>query len=127
MYKQTTKAPVKIFLFKKRSMELLSQLILPRHQYLYIFTLSALKITCKFAKLTKTHQKVNPALVPLSCSNQLQKKQPKLILNYTGIVLERPIEIYFLILNEGGVYFDYLCFDHKQALIQKPCHIISLL
>ena len=53
-----------------------SQLILPRHTYLYIFALSILKIMCKFAKLTITHQKVNPALVALSCSNQLQKKQP---------------------------------------------------
>ena len=100
-------------------MILLFQLILPRHTYLYIFALSILKIMCKFAKLTKNHQKVNPTLIPLSCSNQLQKKQPKLILNYTSTVLKRPTEIYFLILNKVS--------DHKQALIEQPGHNILLL
>ena len=65
---------------------------------------------CRFAKLTKNHQKVNPALIPLSCSNQLQKKQPKLIFNYMSTVLERPTEISFLILNKVSVYFYYPCF-----------------
>ena len=69
-----------------------------------------MKIMCKFAKLTKNHRKVNPILIPLSCSNQLQKKQPKLILNYTSTVLERPAEIFFLILSKVSFYFDYLCF-----------------
>ena len=43
-------------------MRLLSQLILPRHKYLYFFTLSTTNIMCKFAKLTKTHRKVDPEL-----------------------------------------------------------------
>ena len=55
-------------------MRVLSQLILPRHKYLDIFTLSIIKIMCKFAKLTNTHRKADPALIPLSCSNQFQKK-----------------------------------------------------
>ena len=59
-------------------MRILSQLILPRHKYLNIFTLSITKIMCKFAKLTETHQKVDPALIPLSCSNQFQKKITKI-------------------------------------------------
>ena len=59
-------------------MRILSQLILPRHKYLNIFTLSITKIMCKFAKLTETHQKVDPALIPLSCSNQFQKKTTKI-------------------------------------------------
>ena len=64
----------------------------------------------KFAKLTKTHRKVDPALIPHSCSNQFQKKQPKLILNCTSTFLERPKEIYFLILNKVSIYLDFLCF-----------------
>ena len=65
---------------------------------------------CKFAKLTKTHRKVNPALIPFSYSNQLQKKQPNLILNYMSTISDRPAEISFLILNKVSVYFDYLRF-----------------
>ena len=67
------KHPYKYLFSSKEGVRLLSTLILPRHTYLYIFTLSILKIMCKFAKLTKTHRKVNSALIPFSYSNQLQK------------------------------------------------------
>ena len=106
--KKRQKHPYKYFFSSKEGVRLLSTLILLRHTYIYIFTLSILKIMCKFAKLTKTHRKVNPALIPFSYSNQLQKKQPNLILNYMSTVSERPTEISFLILNKVSVYFDYL-------------------
>ena len=69
---------VKNFFSSKEDIRLFSQLTLLRHQYFYIFTLSVLKIMCKFAKLTKTHRVVNRILIPLSCSNQLQKRQRKI-------------------------------------------------
>ena len=65
---------------------------------------------CKFAKLTKARRVVNRTLIPLSCANQLQKKQPKFILNSTTTVLDKPTEIFFLFLNKISVYLEYLWF-----------------
>ena len=69
---------VKNFFSSKEDIRLFSQLTLLRHQYFYIFTLSVLKIMCKFAKLTKTHGKENSALVPLYFLKPIAEKTTKI-------------------------------------------------
>ena len=62
----------------------------------------------KFAKLTETHRKVDPVLIPLSCSNQFQKKITKI--NFE-------LDEYFRRATKRNIFSN---FEQSQCLLWLP-------
>ena len=89
---------------------------------LHLYIINTENYMRKLAKSTKTQRKINAVLVPPSYLNQMQKKQRKLILNYTSIVLERPIEISFSNFKQSQCL---LCMAAE--MLQKPKVLLYVL